>query len=82
MPPNHFAIAITLFDIKMPIQMFDRTLMEGFSFNQICMKQIIPLAFYFSPDDVLVDYEKELYKYATVKVSGNYYKDGRKRYCM
>lgn len=68
----------SLFDIKMPIQMFDRTLMEGFSFNQICMKQIIPLAFYFSPDDVLVDYEKELYKYATVKISGNYYKDGNK----
>ena len=67
-----------LFDIKMPIQMFDRTLMESFSKNNLCMKQIIPLAFYFSVNDVLSEFEQDLYKYASININGAYYKDNEK----
>lgn len=58
------------------INSYDAQICKGFSRNHLIMKQIIPLAFYFSVDDILTDTEKRKYKYATLKINGAYYKNG------
>lgn len=63
----------SLFNIQMPIQMFDNTLSIGFERNRICMRQSIPLCFYFNVQDVLNTVELEKFKFGTVVFSGNYY---------
>lgn len=63
----------SLFNIQMPIQMFDNTLSIGFERNRICMKQSIPLCFYFNIQDILNSVELEKFKFGTIVFSGNYY---------
>ena len=67
------ATVSSLFNIQMPIQMFDNTLSIGFERNRICMKQSIPLCFYFNVQDVLNSAELEKFKFGTIVFSGNYY---------
>lgn len=67
------ATVSSLFNIQMPIQMFDNTLSIGFERNRICMRQSIPLCFYFNVQDVLNTVELEKFKFGTVVFSGNYY---------
>lgn len=67
------ATVSSLFNIQMPIQMFDNTLSIGFERNRICMRQSIPLCFYFNVQDVLNSVELEKFKFGTVVFSGNYY---------
>ena len=67
------ATVSSLFNIQMPIQMFDNTLSIGFERNRICMRQSIPLCFYFNVQDVLNSVELERFKFGTVVFSGNYY---------
>ena len=66
-----------LFDIHMPMQMFDRTISIGFERNNMAIRQVLPLAFYFNIQDVLTDSEKVKLRYADITFSGAYYdKDG------
>lgn len=67
------ATVSSLFNIQMPIQMFDNTLSIGFERNRICMKQSIPLCFYFNVQDILNSAELEKFKFGTIVFSGNYY---------
>lgn len=67
------ATVSSLFNIQMPIQMFDNTLSIGFERNRICMRQSIPLCFYFNVQDVLNSVELEKFKFGNVVFSGNYY---------
>lgn len=67
------ATVSSLFNIQMPIQMFDNTLSIGFERNRICMKQSIPLCFYFNIQDILNSAELEKFKFGTIVFSGNYY---------
>ena len=67
------ATVSSLFNIQMPIQMFDNTLSIGFERNRICMRQSIPLCFYFNVQDVLNNVELEKFKFGTIVFSGNYY---------
>ena len=67
------ATVSSLFNIQMPIQMFDNTLSIGFERNRICMKQSIPLCFYFNVQDILNNAELEKFKFGTIVFSGNYY---------
>ena len=67
------ATVSSLFNIQMPIQMFDNTLSIGFERNRICMRQSIPLCFYFNVQDVLNSVELEKFKFGTIVFSGNYY---------
>ena len=62
-----------IFDIKLPIQQVDYTITEGFKRNKLCMKQIIPIAFYFNVLDLLTSNEKNLYTYSSIVFSGAYY---------
>ena len=62
-----------IFDIKLPIQQVDYTITEGFKRNKLCMKQIIPIAFYFNVLDLLTSNEKNLFTYSPVVFSGAYY---------
>ena len=67
------ATVSSLFNIQMPIQMFDNTLSIGFERNRMCMRQSIPLCFYFNVQDILNSVELEKFKFGTVVFSGNYY---------
>lgn len=67
------ATVSSLFNIQMPIQMFDNTLSIGFERNRICMRQSIPLCFYFNVQDILNSAELEKFKFGTIVFSGNYY---------
>lgn len=62
----------SLFNIQMPIQMFDQSIMNGFARNIICMKQILPLAYLFNATDVLTNEEIEKFKYCDIQLSGYY----------
>lgn len=62
----------SLFNIQLPIQMFDQSIMNGFAKNIICMKQILPLAYMFNTEDVLTEEEKTKFKYCDIKISGYY----------
>ena len=62
-----------LFNIHMPIQMFDRTISIGFERNNMAIRQVLPLAFYFNVQDILTDSEKVKLRYADMTFSGAYY---------
>lgn len=73
------ATVSSLFNIQMPIQMFDNTLSIGFERNRICMKQSIPLCFYFNVQDILNSVELKKFKFGTIVFSGNYYDSNDKK---
>lgn len=63
----------SLFNIQMPIQMFDETLTIGFSRNRLAIRQIIPLCFYFNLSDILNQHESNIFEFNNVTFSGAYY---------
>lgn len=52
---------------------FDATICGAFERNKIAMKQIMPLCYYFSVDDILTDAEKIRYRNCRLEFSGAYY---------
>lgn len=68
----------SLFNIKLPMQLFDYTISAGFKRNSLCMKQCLPLCFYFNIHDILTKSEYEYFKFADITFSGAYYKDSSK----
>lgn len=62
----------TLFNTKLPIQLFDYTISEGFKRNQICMRQCLPLCFYFNVDEILTNTERARFAYGDLEFSGEY----------
>lgn len=55
------------------IHNFDATVCGAFERNKIAMKQIMPLCYYFSVDDILTDAEKIRYRNCRLEFSGAYY---------
>lgn len=55
---------------------FDALINFGFKRNSMMMKQIIPLSFYFNPQNLLTPYEKSIYKDAKIIISGEWYTEG------
>lgn len=66
----------SLFNKQNSILNFDNIICKGFERNKLIMKQIIPLSFYFSLNDILSDIEKETFYDAELKISGKWFKDG------
>lgn len=60
------------------INKFDLNITEGFRRNKICIKQVLPLCFLFSLEDILSDYEVSKYGSAKINVTGEYWKDNAK----
>ena len=54
---------------------FDAIVNYGFERNAMIMKQIIPLSFYFNPQNLLTNYEKTIYKDAKISIYGSWYTD-------
>jgi len=52
---------------------FDAIINFGFKRNNMMMKQIIPLSFYFNPQSLLSQYEYENYKDAKITIYGEWY---------
>lgn len=63
----------TLFNTKLPIQLFDYTISEGFKRNNVCLRQCLPLCFYFNIEPLLNVSEKTRYLYGNINFSGAYY---------
>ena len=57
------------------INKFDLNITEGFRRNKICIKQVLPLCFMFSLEDILTDYEISKYGGAKINITGEYWKD-------
>lgn len=68
-------ISSNLYNKYFTINDFDATLNNGFKRNYMMMKQIIPLSFYFDPNDLLYDFEKNIYNNAEVIISGRWYNE-------
>lgn len=66
-----------LYKNQMTIHNFDAIISKGWERNKMCMKQIIPLSFYFNVNDILSPYERELFSGAKLNVSGEYYKNNK-----
>ena len=60
------------------IDKFDLNITEGFKRNKICISQILPLAFYFSLDDIMDANEVNNYAGAKTYIEGAYWKDEKK----
>lgn len=67
------ATVSTLFNSKLPIQLFDYTINEGFKRNNVAMRQVIPMCFYFNVDTLLNASEKSRYTLGSIEFSGAYY---------
>lgn len=68
-------ISSKLFNTQTTINEFDKCIAEGFKRNNLIMQQILPIAFYINPNDVLNDTELEIYKNAKMYISGAYFKN-------
>ena len=66
-------ISSNLYNKYYTINDFDATLTNGFKRNYLMMKQVIPLSFYFDPNNLLNDFEKNIYNNAEVIVQGRWY---------
>lgn len=55
---------------------FDAIINFGYKRNNMMMKQIIPLSFYFNPQELLTSYEKSIYKDAKITIYGEWYTKG------
>ena len=58
------------------INNFDATICGAFQRNNIIMKQVLPLCYYFNIDNILSNDEKSIYAFSDVRITGKYYKDG------
>jgi hypothetical protein len=67
-----------IFNKQMTINNFDATVSTGWERNKMCMKQIIPLCFYFNVNDIFDDLEKQKYANTKLNITGEYYKNGSK----
>ena len=60
------------------INNFDAIITNGFKRNQLAIRQILPLCWYFNVNDILTADEKNIFKNSEVYISGNWYKDGKR----
>mgnify|MGYP003290507375 CR=1 FL=1 len=56
---------------------YDACISDGFRRNNLIIRQVLPLAFYFNVDDILDDREKILYKNAHLSIKGQYWKNNK-----
>ena len=56
---------------------FDNMISDMYQKNNVVIRQILPLAFYFNVNSLLSDSEKEQYKNAEIKISGKWFKDNK-----
>lgn len=66
------------FYMQSSIDKFDENIVDGFRRMKLCMKQVMPLSFYFDLNDILTADEKKRYRNAEMTISGHWYKDGKK----
>ncbi len=59
------------------INKFDLNITEGFKRNKLCIKQIMPLCFMFSLEDILTPYEITKYGGSKIQIYGEYWKNGQ-----
>ena len=60
------------------IDKFDENIANGFRRNKLCIKQVMPISFYFDINEALTEKEKSKLKNASVSISGHWYKNGKK----
>ena len=58
------------------INNFDAIITNGFKRNQIAIRQILPLCWYFNINDILTADEKNNFKNSEVYINGSWYKNG------
>lgn len=67
------SVAERIYKMHNTIHNFDATIVQGFKRNHMCMKQIIPLCFYFNVNDILTSQERFRYTFNDIIISGSYF---------
>lgn len=73
---KHDSVISSIFNKQNSILNYDNTINAGFERNKLIIRQIIPLSFYFSLNDILSEVEKATFYGAELSVSGKWIKDG------
>lgn len=63
--------------VQSSINKFDENIANGFRRSKLCIKQVMPLSFYFDLDDFFTEDEKKRFKEARVYISGTWWKNGK-----
>ena len=64
-----------IFTEETTINGYDACITNGFKRNNLIIRQIMPLAFMFSIDDILSEYELKQYRNSELVIKGQYYKN-------
>lgn len=73
---KHDSVISSIFNKQNSILNFDNTINAGFERNKLIIRQVIPLSFYFSLNDILSEIEKATFYGAEMTVSGKWFKGG------
>lgn len=73
---KHDYVISSVFNKQNSILNHDNIINAGFERNSLIIKQIIPLSFYFSLNDILTDVETESFYGAELTISGKWIKNG------
>lgn len=73
---KHDSVISSIFNKQNSILNYDNSINAGFERNKLIIRQIIPLSFYFSLNDILSEVEKSTFYGAEMTVSGKWIKDG------
>ena len=65
-----------IYNKQLTINNFDTAITTGWKRNKICMKQILPLSFYFNINEILNDNDKIKFANTKATITGAYYKNG------
>jgi hypothetical protein len=66
-----------IYNKQLTINNFDTTITTGWKRNKICMKQILPLSFYFNINEILSDNDRTKFANTKATITGAYYKNGK-----
>lgn len=60
------------------INKFDENIVNGFRRNKLCIKQVMPISFYFNINDFFTAEELNRFRQSQIIVSGNWYKNEKR----
>lgn len=70
-------LILKIYNKQLTINNFDTAITTGWKRNKICMKQILPLSFYFNINELLTDNDKLKFANTKATITGAYYKNGK-----
>lgn len=67
----------SIYEHQMSVNNFDYMITSGWKRNGMCIKQVLPLSFYFNLNDILTKNEIDQYTNSDIYIEGEYYRNNR-----